>query len=235
MSSTFIFMFLCFLSSSQVTRMATFLSDKKRDFDLEVVHHFFKNCLQPDKTLLVKEYLAAYHELCRFFKLTGPLFSFVARDLDSKIRAVEYHLNSDQRSSYLTVQSMVAFEVRNGTTHTKGPHPSGCRMFLRLHFALEFILSFMRRIMVEDENEKMSKLAWEVYTKTLYKHHPWLTRKLSALAVYALPSKKHLIDVMCKHNYHMVMNLLSQVVEAGQPVYDVVEGVFSSNNLSNIP
>ncbi|CAG5117744.1 unnamed protein product [Candidula unifasciata] len=215
--------------------MSTFNSDRKSDFDLEIVLHAFQRCLREDRTLMLQEYVTAYHELCRFFKLTGPLFAFVARDLESKIKAVEYHLHADHGSEYKSLQSMVVFEVKHGTTHTKGSHPSGCRMFLRLHFALEFILSFMKRVMVGDENEKMSKLAWEVYVKTLYKHHPWLTRKLAAIAVYALPSKKHLIDVLCKQDYNRVLDLLAQVVDSGQPVYDVAEEVLAANSLLNIP
>lgn len=215
--------------------MATFNSVRKSDFDLEIVLHAFQKCLLDDKTLVLQEYIIAHHELCRFFKLTGPLFSFVARDFESKIKAVEYHMQGPRGNKYNSLQSMVAFEVKNGTTHTKGWHPSGCRMFLRLHFALEFILSFMKRVMMGDENEKMSKLAWEVYVSTLYQHHPWLTRKLAALAVYALPTKKHLIEVMCKQDYDKVSHLLAQVVDTGLPVFNVAEEVLAAHRLLNIP
>ncbi|XP_059172256.1 ceramide-1-phosphate transfer protein-like [Physella acuta] len=215
--------------------MAKFDSSKKHDFNLDEVLKSFQLCLSSENSLDLKEYLSAFHELCRFFKLTGKLFGFVAKDLESKIRAIEYHMDSINGEHYRTVQSMMAHEIANRTTHVKQPHASGTRMLLRLHHALEFILAFMRRIMQGDEHEKMSKLAWEVYKETLYHHHPNITHLVAAIAVYALPTKKHLIDVMCKHDFDKVMGLLGPVVDAGQPVYDCIQELFSSNNLLHIP
>ncbi|KAK6990336.1 ceramide-1-phosphate transfer protein [Biomphalaria glabrata] len=211
--------------------MATFNKDKKHDFNLEIVLDSFKKCISEDQKVILLEYLSAYHELCRFFKLTGQIFSFVARDLEKKMKAIEYHLNSQHGNSYKTVQSMVAFEVQNKTALVKHPHAAGTRTLIRLHQALEFILAFMIRIREGDEHELMSKLAWEVYIETLYQHHGWFTRKLAALAVYMLPTKKQLIDVMCKHDYDRVMELVQQVVETGQPVYNMIQEVLKSNDL----
>jgi len=35
-----------------------------REFDLRIVRNAFVNCIQPDNTLLLKEYIRAYEELC---------------------------------------------------------------------------------------------------------------------------------------------------------------------------
>ncbi len=51
--------------------------------------------------------------------------------------------------NFISVQSMVNYEVTNNLTRCKvleGRVPSGSRTLLRLHRALEFILSFMREI-----------------------------------------------------------------------------------------
>lgn len=215
--------------------MAAFERNKKHDFNLEKVLISFQKCVKDDKSLISEEYLLAYSELCRFFKLTGHLFGFVAKDLESKIKAIEYHMHSKHGHSYYTIQSMVAYELEAKISKMKTPRSSGTRMLLRLHHALEFILSFMRRIMKGDQNEKMSVLAWEVYAETLIHHHPWYTQKIASLAVHALPSKRHLIEVMCKHDYTKVMALLGHVVEAGQPVYDIIQEILATNELLNIP
>lgn len=35
-----------------------------RQFDLKVVRDAFVNCIQPDNTLILREYVRAYDELC---------------------------------------------------------------------------------------------------------------------------------------------------------------------------
>ena len=35
-----------------------------REFDLKIVRDAFINCIQPDDTLLLHEYIRAYEELC---------------------------------------------------------------------------------------------------------------------------------------------------------------------------
>ncbi|KAK3791562.1 hypothetical protein RRG08_002918 [Elysia crispata] len=209
---------------------------EKQDFNLEIVLNSFKKCIQDeDKAVVLDEYLRAFHELCRFFKLTGPLLGFVAKDLESKIKSVERHVSSKRGRHYHTIQSMIQFEESKGTTHEKWTQPSGCRMVLRLHQALEFILEFMERIRTAEERERISVLAWEVYRQTLYNHHPWVTRKVAQVAVYALPSKRHLIEMMCKQDYSTVHGLLAEVVNAGRPVWDATQLLFSSHDLLHIP
>lgn len=42
-----------------------FKPDKENDFDLEIVLEAFKQCLQPDGSVSMDQYLTAFHELCR--------------------------------------------------------------------------------------------------------------------------------------------------------------------------
>nr|KAG5689271.1 hypothetical protein BaRGS_005279 [Batillaria attramentaria] len=137
-----------------------------------------------------------------FFRLTGKLFGFVAKDLEWKMKAIEIRRKSPHGSHYVTLQSMMQYERAEGIVRVKGRVPSGTRQFLRLHRALEFILEFMRQIHQRDDDEKTSHIASQVYHDTLSKHHPWVTRQIAAIAVYMLPPKKTLIDVMCKHDYN---------------------------------
>ncbi len=64
------------MSSAPATQMATNLSEPiinssevqsnnaQHKFDLKILRNAFVNCVQPDNTLLLNEYIRAYEELC---------------------------------------------------------------------------------------------------------------------------------------------------------------------------
>ncbi|KAL3862268.1 hypothetical protein ACJMK2_008250 [Sinanodonta woodiana] len=222
--------FVCLHNMSSV-----FSDGTKHDFDLEFVLQALQRCHINDGTILLSEYLTAYHELCRFFKLTGRLFSFVARDLEGKIRVLEIMQKADESQNYKSVQSMLEYECGRKTVHTNVHVLSGSRTLLRLHWALEFIVEFMDRICKSSDDDTTSHIAAEVYKTTLSNHHPWYTRKIAALAMYLLPNRKQLIQVMCKHDYETVLELLNRVVEVGRQVYNTTQALYAERNLLNIP
>lgn len=164
------------------------------------------------------------------------MFGFVAADLEHKIAVIEKKQSKgSQHQFYGTAQSMVQYEVNSALALNRGSNPSGSRTLLRLHWALEFILEFMSRISKCSDHDKTSKIASEVYEQTLSKHHPWFTRKMAAIVVYLLPSRKDLISVMCKHDYETVLDMLDKVVLAGREVYHLTENIYKASNLLNIP
>lgn len=172
----------------------------------------------------------------RFFKLTGRIFGFVAKDLEWKISVIQKKLTSNESGfHYTTVKKMVQYEHNTSLTFNKGHRSSGTRTLLRLHWALEFILEFMLELSKSSDHDKTSHIASEVYNRTLSKHHPWITRKMAAIAMYLLPSRKDLISAMCKQDYRTVLELLEKVVQAGNEVYARVENVLKENELLNIP
>ncbi|XP_069114687.1 ceramide-1-phosphate transfer protein-like [Argopecten irradians] len=214
---------------------AEFKTDVKHDFDLEVVRDSFKNCHSQDNSLILDHYVNGYQELCRFFKLSGKLFGFVASDLESKINILKTHRKSENGNAYETIQSMIDYEVTNKITQTSGNPPSGSRTLLRLHRALGFISEFMDRIAKSDDEAKTSVIASEVYKGTLGLHHPWVVQKMAGLAMYMLPSRKQLIDTMCKQNYEKALNTLPQVVTTLNPVYSITQELYETNDLLNLP
>lgn len=162
----------------------------------------------------------------------------MAKDLEHKISAIKRKQHGDQGLHYTTAGKMMQYELNSPSTVHKGSNKlshSGTRTLLRLQWALEFILEFMSRISKCSDHDKTSKIATEVYEQTLSKHHPWLTRKMAAVAVYLLPSRKDLISVMCKQDYETVLQLLSKVVRAGKHVYDITEKLYIDHNLCHIP
>ena len=170
----------------------------------------------------------------RFFRLQGRLFGFVAKDLEEKIGILETWQACDNGENYNTVQSMIKYEVEYGLTTFKGRVPSGSRTLLRLQRALEFILRFIDEMGRSDDNAKSSHIALTVYKRTLANHHPWLVQKMAAFVTYMLPSRKELIETMCKQNYESVLLLMHEVVEAGNPVYDITHSLYKQNNLLNL-
>lgn len=163
------------------------------------------------------------------------MFGFVARDLEGKIKTIETRRKGDDGQHYNNVRSMLQYEVNKGISKDKGRLHSGSRTLLRLHWAFEFILEFMSRISNSTDHDKTSVIAAEVYAKTLSKHHPWITRKMAALAMYFLPSRKDLIEVMCKQNYRAVLEMLHQVVDVGKDIYDTTEKLYGDYDLLHIP
>lgn len=127
---------------------------------------------------------------------------------------------------------MIEFDSTNNLVHNKG---SATRTFLRLHWALEFIIEFMNQLTTTSHDTKTSKLVFDIYKKTLSHHHPWWTRKLAYLAVHTLPSIRQLIDIMCKHDFDEVQKLLYQIVRIGCPILHYTRLIYDEYGLSEIP
>ena len=78
------------------------------------------------------------------------------------MKPIEARRKSSVGHHYVTLQSMMRYEIEQGIVGDKGHLPSGTRQFLRLHRALEFILEFMRRLSHSDEHAKTAQIAYEV-------------------------------------------------------------------------
>ena len=164
----------------------------------------------------------------------GRLFGFVAADLERKILVLAAFRSSLSGDKYAVIQTMVAHELSDGTANSGRRNPSGCRTLLRLQRALEFILQFMAKLADSNDDARVSNIASEVYHETLAKHHPWIVRKMAGVVMYILPSKKDLIQMMCKQDLDGVTVLLREVVEAGEPVYKAVYNIYEENKLLNL-
>ena len=171
----------------------------------------------------------------RFFELFGTVFGFVVSDVSSKLSILREHRASNCSPHYITVQSMVDFEVDSGITKVKAKLPSGSRTLLRLHRALEFIILFIRRIQEAENGAKLSELASDAYTTTLSKYHPWLIRKGVAIALYTLPTKDQLIERLSMEDPTQTSEALSNIVTSLQPAYDTVQKVYVDNSILNLP
>ena len=163
------------------------------------------------------------------------MFGFVARDLEWKIQTLEKRRKGPGGHNYCNVRTMLQYEANKDISKVKGILHSGSRTLLRLHWAFEFILEFMSRLSHSSDHDATSVIASEVYKDTLSKHHPWLTRKMAAIAMYFLPSRKELISVMCKQDYKTVLEMMEKVVHTGKDIYQRTEKLYSEYGLLDIP
>ena len=86
----------------------------------------------------------------------------------------------------------------------------------------------MDRFSKSSAGERTSDIAAEVYRNTMAKHDMWIVQKLAEVAMYTLPSRKSLIDTMCKQDYEQSLVLVQKVIDAGKPVYDVKVSEYNS-------
>lgn len=163
------------------------------------------------------------------------MFGFIVSDVTSKLDILREHRSSNCGPHYITVQSMVDFEVDRQITKIKAKLPSGSRTLLRLHRALEFISLFLQKMGGLSEEDKLSAVASEAYDATLSKHHPWLVRKGVALALYTLPSMGQLRERLQIDSSENSILLLAEIVSSINPVYDTVEKVYSDNDILALP
>ena len=172
----------------------------------------------------------------RFFRLLGPVFGFVSKDLEDKISTLQKHLTGQNGESYKTLETMTTYEVQHNLQKSKPSGlQSGSRTILRLHRALEFIIAFINRLCESNSQAKTSVIASSVYHVTLAHHHIWLLRKMAAVAMYTLPTRKVLIESLCKHGEEEALALAQQVVCEAKPVYDHMQKVLESKKLLNLP
>jgi len=158
--------------------------------------------LDGSDVILMDEYLRAYKELAKFFHSLGVIFSFVAKDVDSKIHILETY-RSDELSGhhYKTFQSMIKYEESENLL--KDPkRPSGSRTVLRLHRALQFFSLFMEELAEVSGSTASGPIAREVYKKTLAPYHSWVIQKSASFAMYKLPTRDSLIDRAFGHVDH---------------------------------
>merc|ERR1711992_16389 len=145
-----------------------------------------------------------------------------------------------QFEKYLTVQSMIQYEVDNNLIKYKAKDSStGTRNLLRLHRALEYIAAFLDGVPGLDDKDKCCSLSQEAYKKTLMKYHPWVVQKAALLAMHMLPTREGLIAIICEPADEEVVKksaeTLEKAVMAMKKVYDVTQEVYKEKDLLALP
>lgn len=168
----------------------------------------------------------------------GNVFSFISKDVVNKIQILENFLSGESGSYYVTIQSMVKYELENELVDLtkRGSHPeSGCRTLLRLHRALRWLELFLERLRTSTEDSKTSVMCSDAYNESLAQHHPWLIRKAVGVAFCALPGRDTFFDVMHAGDHAQVVALLGESLPLIAEVYQITEDLYAKNHLLELP
>jgi len=209
--------------------------DNVEPFDISLVKVAFDTCVASPQ-LDLDQYVIAYKELSRFFRLLGSAFGFVAQDVDDKIGILEKHRASESKDHYATIGGMLDYETGaeiadSGHAPKEGRLPSGSRTLLRLHRALEFVILFLAKVKEAPEDSGTAGIARESYDASLSKYHPWLIRKGANMAMYLLPSRKTLVNSMCKTSLEEATAAVEDVIKTGRLIFDQTQTFYSERKL----
>eukprot|EP00050_Salpingoeca_kvevrii_P021396 m.109990 g.109990 ORF g.109990 m.109990 type:complete len:217 (-) comp9327_c0_seq1:31-681(-) len=182
--------------------------------------------------LPTREYLQFYHVLSEFLRTLGTVFSFITKDIDSKVEILEAFLDQHSEDAE-TLNKMLQYEVDRNITNTK--KPSASRTLLRLHRALAFVALFLEKFVESEEQSRPSSLAQDAYNQTLSKHHAWLIRKSVGVALHALPSHEGLTDRIYGEDRSIDKDSVRRTIKIMDDIFQNVEGLFTQHDLHGLP
>lgn len=212
------------------------LEDQK--FCLREVLDTFKACLSENKEVYLEYYVAGWRGLLRFMNSLGSVFTFISKDVVTKIEILVNLLNGENGAHYATIQSMVKFELEHNLVDLtkKASFPeSGCRTLLRLHRALHWLELFLERLRTSTDDSKTSIMCSEAYNESLSQHHAWIIRKAAGMAFCTLPGRPTFFEVMNVGTPEQVVAMLGDALPFISEVYQVTEELYAQNNLLDLP
>lgn len=208
------------------------------DFNLKVVLVSFKQCLNEKDEVLLDHYIASWKGLVRFLNSLGAVFSFISKDVVSKLHIMERLQASPQREHYVSLQSMMAYETGNQLVDVdrRSRHPdSGCRTVLRLHRALRWLQLFLEGLRTSAEDARTSVLCTDSYNASLAAYHPWIVRRAVTVAFCTLPTRKVFLEAMNVGSPEQAVEMLGEALPFIERVYDVSQKLYAQHSLLNLP
>lgn len=166
------------------------------------------------------------------------MFAFISKDAVSKVKILEGYLDGHSSTYYVTIQSMVQYELDNQLVdvNKRGNHPeSGCRTLLRLHRALRWLELFLERLRLSSQDDKTSVMCADAYNESLSQHHPWVVRKAASLAFCVLPGRTAFFEVMNVGPEEQVVLVLGEALPLISEVYQITETLYAKHQLLQLP
>ncbi|CAM2104510.1 unnamed protein product [Caretta caretta] len=211
------------------------MAEGAETFSLREVLVAFTACVSEQREVRVDPYLAGWKGLVRFLNCLGTIFSFISKDAVTKIEIIENYRNSDQREKYLTLQSMVEYELANGLVDLQKRSDSGCRTLLRLHRALHWLQMFLEGLRTGKDNSKTSVICSETYNASLANYHPWIIRKAAGVAFCALPTRNTFLETMNVGTAEEAVAMLGDALPYICEVYKITEELYAQHKLLDLP
>ncbi|XP_060914085.1 ceramide-1-phosphate transfer protein [Labrus mixtus] len=218
--------------------MADSVVAEDQKFSLKEVLDTFKLCLTENKEVYLEHYVAGWRGLVKFLNSLGSVFGFISKDAVNKIKILVGYLEGDNGSQYVTIQSMMKYELDSGLVDLtkRGNHPeSGCRTLLRLHRALRWLELFLERLRTSSEDSKTSVMCADAYNESLAQHHPWVIRKAAGMAFCMLPGRLAFLEVMNVGTPEQVVAMLGEALPLISEVYQITEELYAQNNMLDLP
>lgn len=217
--------------------MADSVADDQK-FCLKEVLDTFKLCLSENKEVYLEHYVAGWRGLIKFLNTLGNVFGFISKDAVTKIQILVNLLNGKNGSHYVTIQSMIKYELENqlvDLTKRGNNQESGCRTLLRLHRALRWLELFLDLLRTSSEDCKTSVMCADAYNESLAKYHPWVVRKAAGMAFCLLPGRQAFFEVMNVGTPEQVVAMLGEAIPLITEVYQITNDLYAQHNLLNLP
>ncbi|KAM8754025.1 ceramide-1-phosphate transfer protein [Acanthopagrus schlegelii] len=218
--------------------MAAPVASEEQKFSLKEVLDTFNLCLSENKEVYLEHYVAGWRGLVKFLNCLGSVFGFISKDAVNKIKILVTHMEGENGSQYVTVQSMVKYELDNELVDLtkRGIHPeSGCRTLLRLHRALRWLELFLERLRISNEDGKTSVMCSESYNESLAQYHPWMVRKAAGMAFCVLPGRSAFFEVMNVGPPEQVVAMLGEALPLISDVYQITEELYAQHDMLDLP
>ncbi|XP_018333699.1 ceramide-1-phosphate transfer protein [Agrilus planipennis] len=214
--------------------MSTNNNSSKLDF--EIVLAKFESSLTDEEDTELKAYIEGYEELYKFFTLMGTIFTFVSKDLVSKMEIMN-ELMSESPEQFRTVKRMIEHEKNNELLTKKG-YTSGSRTLLRLHRGLNFIKEFLQGVSGIDDKEGTATVCRKAYEETLAEHHTFLIRNGAKMAMGAMPTREQLLKKIISDDpkdIENVMQTVPKVLVVLNTVFERIDSVYTEHSLHELP
>lgn len=128
----------------------------------------------------------------------GSALSFITEDAVNKINILLEFLKGENKANYLTVQSMVAYEINYGLVDfdTRDKHPdSGCRSLLMLHRSLCWLHLFLVTL-IDVGDSQPSDISSMAYRELLARYHDHGQQEAAEMAFGLLPKRTKVFEAL---------------------------------------
>ncbi|KAM6241158.1 ceramide-1-phosphate transfer protein [Porphyrio hochstetteri] len=207
-------------------------------FSLREVLAAFRACVTERREVLLGPYLCGWQGLIRFLHSLGAVFSFISKDAVAKVQIMESYCGGEQRERYVSLQSMVEYELASGLVDIQkrsGRPDSGCRTVLRLHRALRWLQLFLEGLRTGGEDSRTSVICADSYNASLAAYHPWVIRKAAAVAFCTLPSRNAFLEIMNVGTPEEAVAMLGEALPYICDVYSITQELFAQHKLLDLP
>jgi len=220
------------------------LSDDATDsdvnhLDLDAILSIGENCVTDDGSVYVDKYILAYAEVLKLLNLLGTIFGWATIIINDHIKTIQGLQKSENSTHFITVQSMLAWELQSNMIKQKSKNSAtGTWNLLFLNHGLEVMIEILEGIPDLKDNEYCCKMAQQAYKNTLMKVHPWIIQKIVLASMNLLPTRAVIVKKLFgsnKDEYNKALEKLPDALKALKRVYITTHELFKKHDLHELP